>query len=117
MSGEGLGSIGGLWWWEFQERWCWVSVGSQADFRRKAGLFSAGRKGEVAGGLGEIRGRILGCSGGVLGAGSLEEGEAEVRCLWVDFRREFDHSLARDCLWNPPLSFGINSSSSPLFPS
>ena len=50
--------------------------------------------GEVADGLGEIGGRILGCSGGVLGAGSLGEGEAEVGCFLVDFWGRMALSLA-----------------------
>ena len=99
MSGEGLGSIGGLWGWEFQERWCWVSVGLRQIPAKCWAGFSAGRKGEVAGGSSEIWGWILGCSGGVLDAGSLEEGEAEVRRFWVDFRGVFGCSLARD---SPP---------------
>ena len=103
------GRLGGLGRWRLGECpgkvWDRLEVCGGGNFRRggvgfRLGLrqipakcragFSAGRKGEVAGGSSEIRGWILGCSGGVLDAGSLEEGEAEVRRFWVDFRGVLD---------------------------
>ena len=81
----------------------WASGGVPA----KCGLRSVWKGGEELQGVsGEIGGRISSGSGGVLDAGSLEEGEAEVGCSWMDFRGEFDHSLTRDSLENGRLSPG-----------
>ena len=63
----------------------WVPVGFQVDSGEMWVRFSEGRKGGVAGGLGEIGGRISGCSGGVLGVGSQLMEEAEVLRFSVDF--------------------------------
>ena len=63
----------------------WVPVGFQADSSEMWVRFSVGRKGGIAGGLGEIGGRILNGSGGVSTSGSLWKEEAEGRDLSVDF--------------------------------
>ena len=86
----------------------WVRSGFQEVFGEMWVGFSVGRKGEVAGGLGEIGGRILGCSWGVSGSGSLWKEEPEVGCFSVNFRGRTGLSLAGDSLECLLLSSGIN---------
>ena len=95
----------------------WVQSGFQEVSGEMWVGFSVGRKGEVAGGLGEIGGRILGCSWGVSGSGSLRKEERKVWCFLVDFRGRTGLSLAGDSLWkasfSPPGELSLFSS---LFP-
>ena len=64
-----LGRNGGLWCWEFQRKW---ELGSVVVSGCSGGKcwdgFGRGRKGEDAGGLGEIGGRIRRDLEGVLGS-------------------------------------------------
>ena len=98
----------------------WVRSGFQEVSGEMRVGFSVGRKGGTAGGLGEIGGRILGCSRGVSGSGSLRKGERKVWCFWVDFRGrmgslslgialECSPSLGMNSLWFFPLLFPPNS--------
>ena len=59
-------------------------------------VFAMGRKGRVAGDVGEIRGWIPSCSGGVLGVGLQWKEEAEVLRLWWISEEERGLSLAGD---------------------
>ena len=64
---------------------CWIPVGFRTFGGEMRVVFDGGRKGRVAGDVGEIGGRILEDSGGVLGVGSQLKEEAEVWCFLVDF--------------------------------
>ena len=73
-------------------------VGFDLGFRRlpaECGLvLDAERRGRVAGGLGEVGGRIPEDFGGASGSGSLWKEEPEVGCFWVDVRGGTVVSLA-----------------------
>ena len=73
-------------------------------------VFAMGRKGRVAGDVGEIRGWIPSCSGGVLGVGFQGKEEAEVLRLWSISEEERGLSLAGDHSGKLCLS-GMNSQS------
>ena len=64
---------------------CGIPVGFRVFGGERWVAFDGGRNGRVAGDVGEIGGRILEDSGGVLGVGSQLKEEAEVWCFLVDF--------------------------------
>ena len=64
----------------FRREGSWVPVGFQAFSSEMCVVFDAERRGRIAGGLGEVGGRIPGGSGGVSASGSLWKEERKVGC-------------------------------------
>ena len=82
----------------FRREGSWVPVGFQVDSGEMWAVFDVERRGRVAGGFGEVGGRILNGSRGVSASGSVRKQEAEFGCFLVDFWGRRVLSLAGDCL-------------------